>query len=170
MPEGELSQFEWVEERKGFREWLIPAALINTKGKVSNCGGARLKRAVLLAGYAFGRRVGLGLAGWQVAQDKAIATRHTFLKLLSWYAISQIGNPPSRRRDEISPHFPAFVHLMKSSVMEIRTGKSFCRPCATFFNKTAHTINHMSDKFCNRLAINLRLACRHFAKLACTAL
>jgi hypothetical protein len=34
MPEGELNQFEWIEEGKGFREWLIPAALINAKGKV----------------------------------------------------------------------------------------------------------------------------------------
>jgi len=34
MPEGELSQFEWIEEGKGYREWLIPAALINDKGKV----------------------------------------------------------------------------------------------------------------------------------------
>jgi len=34
VAEGELSQFEWIEEGKGFREWLIPAALINAKGKV----------------------------------------------------------------------------------------------------------------------------------------
>ena len=34
MPEGELTQFEWIEQGKGYREWLIPAALINAKGKV----------------------------------------------------------------------------------------------------------------------------------------
>jgi hypothetical protein len=34
LTEGDLAQFEWIEEGKGFREWLIPAALINAKGKV----------------------------------------------------------------------------------------------------------------------------------------
>ena len=34
ISEEELSQYEWIEEGKGYREWLIPAALINTKGKV----------------------------------------------------------------------------------------------------------------------------------------
>ena len=32
--EQELAQFEWVEEGKDYREWLIPAALINAKAKV----------------------------------------------------------------------------------------------------------------------------------------
>jgi hypothetical protein len=34
LAEADLAQFEWIEEGKGFREWLIPAALVNSKGKV----------------------------------------------------------------------------------------------------------------------------------------
>jgi hypothetical protein len=29
-----LSEFEWVEKGKGYREWLIPAVLLNKYGKV----------------------------------------------------------------------------------------------------------------------------------------
>ena len=31
---GELDLYEWVEELKPYREWLIPAALINSKAIV----------------------------------------------------------------------------------------------------------------------------------------
>jgi hypothetical protein len=34
LSEEALRQFEWFEEGKGFREFLIPAALINAKAKV----------------------------------------------------------------------------------------------------------------------------------------
>jgi hypothetical protein len=34
VSEEQVSQYEWIEERKGYREWLIPAALINAKAKV----------------------------------------------------------------------------------------------------------------------------------------
>ncbi len=34
MAEEELRQYEWIEEGKGFREFLIPAAIINAKAKV----------------------------------------------------------------------------------------------------------------------------------------
>ena len=30
-PEGEIADFEWIEESKGYREWLIPAALVNSR-------------------------------------------------------------------------------------------------------------------------------------------
>ena len=30
-----LSEFEWVEEDKGYREWLVPASLLNAHGLVS---------------------------------------------------------------------------------------------------------------------------------------
>jgi hypothetical protein len=30
-PEGEIADFEWIEEGKGYREWLIPAALVNSR-------------------------------------------------------------------------------------------------------------------------------------------
>jgi len=32
IPEGAISEFEWVEEAKTIREWLIPAALLNFYG------------------------------------------------------------------------------------------------------------------------------------------
>jgi len=34
VPEQELEQFEWKEEGKGYREWLVPALLINSKAVV----------------------------------------------------------------------------------------------------------------------------------------
>ncbi len=34
LSEKELGQYEWIEEGKGFREFLIPAALINEKANV----------------------------------------------------------------------------------------------------------------------------------------
>jgi hypothetical protein len=30
----DLAPFEWVEEGKGYREWLVPAAFINAKMSV----------------------------------------------------------------------------------------------------------------------------------------
>ena len=33
--EGEIADYEWVEEGKGYREWLIPAALLNRRAKIS---------------------------------------------------------------------------------------------------------------------------------------
>jgi hypothetical protein len=33
--EGEISCFEWVEEGKTHREWLIPAAFVNSRATVS---------------------------------------------------------------------------------------------------------------------------------------
>ncbi len=32
IPEDAISEFEWVEEGKSIREWLIPAALLNSYG------------------------------------------------------------------------------------------------------------------------------------------
>jgi hypothetical protein len=32
IPEDSISEFEWVEEAKTIREWLIPAALLNSYG------------------------------------------------------------------------------------------------------------------------------------------
>jgi hypothetical protein len=34
LSEKELGQFEWIEEDKGYREFLIPAELVNGKAKV----------------------------------------------------------------------------------------------------------------------------------------
>jgi hypothetical protein len=34
MPESEIAQYEWIEEGKGFREFLIPAAEINSRMKI----------------------------------------------------------------------------------------------------------------------------------------
>jgi hypothetical protein len=30
-PEEEIADFEWIEAGKGYREWLIPAALVNSR-------------------------------------------------------------------------------------------------------------------------------------------
>ena len=35
LQEIELAQYEWIEEGKGYREWMVPAALINPHMKVS---------------------------------------------------------------------------------------------------------------------------------------
>jgi hypothetical protein len=35
LNETELADFEWVEEGKGYREWLIDAALLNAKVRVA---------------------------------------------------------------------------------------------------------------------------------------
>lgn len=32
MPEEVIREYEWIEERKSYREWLIPAALANQHG------------------------------------------------------------------------------------------------------------------------------------------
>ncbi len=32
--ESDLAPYEWVEEHKGYREWLVPAALLNQKSTV----------------------------------------------------------------------------------------------------------------------------------------
>jgi hypothetical protein len=37
LPDAVLSDFEWIEEGKPYREWLIPAALLNKHGKVTRC-------------------------------------------------------------------------------------------------------------------------------------
>jgi hypothetical protein len=34
-PNTDLDRFEWVEEGKGFREWLVPADLINSVATVA---------------------------------------------------------------------------------------------------------------------------------------
>ena len=30
LPQGAISDYEWVEEGKPYREWLMPAALVNS--------------------------------------------------------------------------------------------------------------------------------------------
>jgi hypothetical protein len=35
IPEAELAEWEWVEEGKPYREWLIPADIINRHGVVA---------------------------------------------------------------------------------------------------------------------------------------
>jgi hypothetical protein len=37
LDEEDLTRFEWVEEGKYYREWLIPARLINSHGTVQAC-------------------------------------------------------------------------------------------------------------------------------------
>jgi hypothetical protein len=32
IPEEDISDLEWVEEGKPYREWLVPAALLNSYG------------------------------------------------------------------------------------------------------------------------------------------
>jgi len=32
--EHEIGSFEWIEEGKGYREWLVPAALLNEFGRI----------------------------------------------------------------------------------------------------------------------------------------
>jgi hypothetical protein len=32
--DSEIADFEWIEKGKGYREWLIPAALVNTRMEV----------------------------------------------------------------------------------------------------------------------------------------
>lgn len=34
LPDEELQLYEWAEEGKPYREWMIPAALINTRARV----------------------------------------------------------------------------------------------------------------------------------------
>jgi hypothetical protein len=34
LDESEIAHYEWIEEGKGYREWLIPAALLNEHGSV----------------------------------------------------------------------------------------------------------------------------------------
>jgi hypothetical protein len=34
MTESEIAQYEWIEEGKGYREFLIPAAEINSRMKI----------------------------------------------------------------------------------------------------------------------------------------
>jgi hypothetical protein len=33
--EGEIADYEWIGEGKGYREWLIPAVLLNRRAKIS---------------------------------------------------------------------------------------------------------------------------------------
>ena len=37
--EEDLAYYEWVEEGKPYREWLVPAHLLNTKGSISAVDG-----------------------------------------------------------------------------------------------------------------------------------
>jgi hypothetical protein len=39
MSESDLEQYEWIEEGKSYREWLIPAEIINTRMKISPTSG-----------------------------------------------------------------------------------------------------------------------------------
>ena len=34
--EDRLAEFEWIEEGKPFREWLVPAAILNQAGTIKN--------------------------------------------------------------------------------------------------------------------------------------
>lgn len=34
VDEGLVADFEWIEEGKGYREWLVPAALLNAHARV----------------------------------------------------------------------------------------------------------------------------------------
>jgi hypothetical protein len=34
MTESEIAQYEWIEEGKGYREFLVPAAEINSRMKI----------------------------------------------------------------------------------------------------------------------------------------
>jgi len=34
LSELEMSQYEWVEKEKPYREWLVPAALLNAKARI----------------------------------------------------------------------------------------------------------------------------------------
>jgi hypothetical protein len=34
VPDADLADYELIEEGKPYREWVVPAALLNTKGKV----------------------------------------------------------------------------------------------------------------------------------------
>lgn len=34
LTDEELRKYEWVEEGKGYREWLIPAALVNCRSRI----------------------------------------------------------------------------------------------------------------------------------------
>ena len=36
LTEEQLADFEWIEDGKGYREWLIPAALVNTNAEAIN--------------------------------------------------------------------------------------------------------------------------------------
>jgi hypothetical protein len=38
LTEEQLDDYEWIEEGKAYREWLIPAALVNAKGTVRIAG------------------------------------------------------------------------------------------------------------------------------------
>jgi len=35
VPETELAEYEWIEDGKDYREFLIPAAVINEQGRIS---------------------------------------------------------------------------------------------------------------------------------------
>jgi hypothetical protein len=37
IPEEEIAPFEWVEEPKPYREFLVPAALVNRYGPPARC-------------------------------------------------------------------------------------------------------------------------------------
>ena len=32
LPEQTIADYEWIEDGKGYRDWLIPARLVNEKG------------------------------------------------------------------------------------------------------------------------------------------
>lgn len=35
LPDEAIADYEWIEEGKGYREWLVPAELINANSKVT---------------------------------------------------------------------------------------------------------------------------------------
>lgn len=37
LPEQTIAEYEWIEERKPYREWLIPARLVNELANASLC-------------------------------------------------------------------------------------------------------------------------------------
>jgi hypothetical protein len=34
LPEAEIADYEWIEEDKGYREWLVPASILNRMARV----------------------------------------------------------------------------------------------------------------------------------------
>jgi len=50
LSEQELSDYEWKEVRLDHREWLIPAQVLNTRGRLAVAGGENEANAVL-SGY-----------------------------------------------------------------------------------------------------------------------
>jgi hypothetical protein len=45
VPESAIADYEWVEEGKPYREWLVPAALINERATLKRVSGHSAIRA-----------------------------------------------------------------------------------------------------------------------------